>query len=437
VWRITALDREGREVGHFDMAAGELTIGRDTDRQLILPSASVSRKHARVIFNGAQPMILDEGSANGVVVDGVRITQPTPIGAMSRIDVAEFRITVVNLDQPAMQQPMQPAMQQPMQMPMGAAQSIDTIRLVGEGGPYDGRVFDVPAGPATVGRALDNELVFDDPSLSRKHARITREGPGRLAVEDLGSSNGTYVNGRKAGRNSAGAGDAIQFGDLVFRVEGQDIQGTRAVDLPAGRGQWIALFAGGAVTFVILIGMVIALVRKPPVVQAPGKDAIAKYSARADSHLRQGRTLLHERKYGEAKQELDAALDADPANTEARRLSRLAAHGAEDDRNFNYVSAQLRIGDRKALESAARSYEDITEGSAQKQTAQQKIAQQLATFGIDRCGKKQWIDCAWATCKAFELAPKDSPPDARVSHALDDAEKKLKKDKTYQPCKSR
>ena len=100
MWRISALDREGREVGHFDLAVGELTIGRDTDRQLILPSASVSRRHARVIMSGGQPMIVDDGSSNGVVVDGTRVSSPTPIGPMSRIDLAEFRITVVNLDQP-------------------------------------------------------------------------------------------------------------------------------------------------------------------------------------------------------------------------------------------------------------------------------------------------------------------------------------------------
>jgi ABC transport system ATP-binding/permease protein len=423
LWRISALDREGREVGHFDLAAGEITIGRDTDRQLILPSASVSRKHARVIVNGPQVMIVDEGSSNGVVVDGVRISGPTVIGPMSRIDLAEFRVTVANLEAPAQQA-----------MPM-AAGGADSIKLVAEGGPYDGRVFDVPMNPCTVGRALDNELVFDDPSLSRKHARVSREGPGRISVEDLGSSNGSYVNGRKLGRGVAGPGDSVQFGDLVFRVEGQELSGTRSVEAGAGRGQWIALMAGGAVTFVVLVGTLIALMRKPPVVQAPGKEAIAKYSAKAEQHLRQGRSLYRERKYSEAKQELDAALDVDPANLEARRLSRLAAHGADDDRLLQGTSTQLRIADRKALETVARVYDEITDGSTQKQQLQSKLTQSLSSFGVERCGKRQWADCAWATCKAYEVAPKDAPPDARVQRALSDAEKKLSHDKTYVPCR--
>jgi pSer/pThr/pTyr-binding forkhead associated (FHA) protein len=430
MWRISALDREGREVGHVDMGSGELTIGRDTDRQLILPSASVSRKHARVVFNGGQPMIVDDGSSNGVVVDGVRISSPTAIGPLSRIDLAEFRLTVVNLEQQGAAAP--------VSMPASAsvASGHEAIRLIGEGGPYDGRVFDVPMNPCTVGRALDNEIVFDDPSLSRKHARVAREGMGRISVEDLGSSNGTYVNGRKMNRGTAGPGDVVQFGDLLFRVEGTDLSGTSAVAAGSGRGQAIALVAGGAVCFVVLVGMIIAVLKKPPMVQANGKEAIAKYSAKADTHLRQGRALYHERKYGEAKQELDLALDADPANMEARRLSRLAAHAPDDDRMLATTGPSLKIGDRKALEQVARIYDEITDGSTQKQVLQQKLLPALESYGLDRCNRHQWIDCAWATCKAYEVAPRESPPDPRVARALEDAEKKLAKDKTYLPCRS-
>src|SRR5207237_6394730 len=131
----------------------------------ILPSASVSRKHARVIMNGAQPVIVDDGSSNGVVVDGVRISSPTVIGPLSRIDLAEFRLTVVNLEQPSMVPAVGAAMIQPT-----PGSITDSIRFIGESGPYDGRVFEVPLSACTVGRALDNEIVFDDPSLSRKHA---------------------------------------------------------------------------------------------------------------------------------------------------------------------------------------------------------------------------------------------------------------------------
>ena len=78
MWRISALDRDGREVGHSELVVGELTIGRDADRQLILPSASVSRTpRARLSSTAGSPASSTRASANGVIVDGVRITQPT------------------------------------------------------------------------------------------------------------------------------------------------------------------------------------------------------------------------------------------------------------------------------------------------------------------------------------------------------------------------
>jgi pSer/pThr/pTyr-binding forkhead associated (FHA) protein len=420
VWRVTALDREGHEVGHFELASGELTIGRDTDRQLILPSASVSRRHARVIINGTQPCIVDDGSSNGVIVDGVKIAALTAVGPANRIDLAEFRITI---------------------MPVGGVveprAGDRVLRLVADGGPYDGRVFQVPMQPATVGRALENELVFDDPSLSRKHARLERDGDG-VAIEDLGSSNGTFVNSRKIGRASAVPGDLLQFGDLVFRVEGPEVSGTRAVDTSSSGSQLAAVAIGGALTLAVLIGAVVALAHKIPPVQASGKEAIARLSRQADQHLRTGRTLYQEKKYAEAKSELDAALDLDPANREARKLSRLAAHGTDDDRALASAQAGLKIADRKGLEGALRWLGEITDGSGAREQLQAKLVPALEQFGDDRCQHHSWADCAWALCRAYESASgsQDRQPSADAARALRDAEKHLAHDRTYVRCRA-
>jgi hypothetical protein len=82
-----------------------------------------------------------------------------------------------------------------------------------------------------------------------------------------------------------------------------------------------------------------------------------------------------------------------------------------------------------------RSYDEITEGSTQRQQLQVKLTQLLQSFGLDRCGRHLWPDCAWALCKAYEIAPKETPLDARCPRALAEAEKKLAKDKSYSPCR--
>src|SRR3569832_2397470 len=107
--------------------------------------------------------------------------------------------------QPQMGMPgmMQPGLQMPSALmsappiPSPGA-PVDMVRLIAEGGQYNGRVFDLPQLPEiSVGRGVDNNLVLDDPSMSRKHTKLRRLGNSRLEVEDLISANGTYINGRK------------------------------------------------------------------------------------------------------------------------------------------------------------------------------------------------------------------------------------------------
>ena len=64
------------------------------------------------------------------------------------------------------------------------------------------------------------DLVIDDPGVSRRHARVIPDNGG-VVVEDLGSSNGTYVNGERiSGPVELGAGDEVQVGATVMGVEG-------------------------------------------------------------------------------------------------------------------------------------------------------------------------------------------------------------------------
>jgi FHA domain-containing protein len=78
-------------------------------------------------------------------------------------------------------------------------------------------------GELTLGREEGSaDLVIDDPGVSRCHARVVADGGG-VVVEDLGSSNGTFVNGERiSGAVEVAAGDEIQVGGTVFGVEGAD-----------------------------------------------------------------------------------------------------------------------------------------------------------------------------------------------------------------------
>lgn len=71
----------------------------------------------------------------------------------------------------------------------------------------------------TVGRSSACDLVFDSPRISRTHARIGLSEGGRPVVEDLGSANGTLLNGQKADAAFVNPGDRLLIGDVELWVE--------------------------------------------------------------------------------------------------------------------------------------------------------------------------------------------------------------------------
>ena len=103
-----------------------------------------------------------------------------------------------------------------------AAPAARAARLVVQRSPSldAGDGFPVDSAPLTIGRGGQNDLVLDgDEFASARHARIEARRDG-VWVEDLGSTNGTYVNGaRVEGARRLGAGDLLRVGETDLRLE--------------------------------------------------------------------------------------------------------------------------------------------------------------------------------------------------------------------------
>jgi predicted component of type VI protein secretion system len=89
--------------------------------------------------------------------------------------------------------------------------------LVAERGPRAGQTWVLPLGTASAGRAPDADIFLDDVTVSRDHCRFTVEPQGIL-VEDLGSTNGTYVNGDRVDRAQLKPGDEVIIGRFHMLV---------------------------------------------------------------------------------------------------------------------------------------------------------------------------------------------------------------------------
>lgn len=97
-------------------------------------------------------------------------------------------------------------------------QSGSSFRLVIQRGPTPGKSFEIVKDVVTIGRDVSNDIVINDAEMSRHHARLTRQGD-TYTVEDLGSTNGTFVNSvRVVGGRALASKDIVGMGETVTLV---------------------------------------------------------------------------------------------------------------------------------------------------------------------------------------------------------------------------
>ncbi|QQS02249.1 MAG: ATP-binding cassette domain-containing protein [Austwickia sp.] len=185
-------------------------VGRDPSCEICIPHDEVSRVHAEVFLDPAGGWTIRDGrSLNGLYVAGRRVSDaplegPTVVTLSPSPHAPSLRVhrrTDATL----------PTHRPPTQVTAGAPLVV--------GGVLAGESPGAGAAPVTIGRAPDNSVVVDDLLVSRHHLRATpvREG---FRIEDLGSRNGSYVNGTPITSCTLRPGDRLTVGHLEFRIEG-------------------------------------------------------------------------------------------------------------------------------------------------------------------------------------------------------------------------
>lgn len=101
--------------------------------------------------------------------------------------------------------------------------------------PESGEVhFDLPSdGVLTLGRVADNDLQVEDGSVSSHHAEVHVRG-GRVTIKDLGSTNGTTINGSEVSESPLKPGDTLFFGSIQAQLAGDATGGSQPLpELPS------------------------------------------------------------------------------------------------------------------------------------------------------------------------------------------------------------
>ncbi len=208
---------EGNARGTSLAVEAELLIGRAAPEEAgkLGDDPEISRRHARAsrAANG-QLTIEDLGSANGTFVNGERIDAPR---ALDLGDVVKMGQTLLQVTDASGGVP------EPTRLgaavPAGLEAEPDEQLLV-VAGTAEGRRFTLDD-ELVIGRAVSGEgRLADDPELSRRHARVFRDAGGALSIEDLGSANGTFVNGERVQESLLKVGDSIRVGETTMEVTG-------------------------------------------------------------------------------------------------------------------------------------------------------------------------------------------------------------------------
>ena len=172
-----------------------ITLGREADNQVRVDADVVSRHHLVLRRSGTAYIAEDLGTTNGIRVGGVRVERHE-LRDGDILDIAgvvSLRYSTSPVGAPAEQQDV----------------SLDANRTV------------------TIGRGDGCDLRLAHPTVSLVHARVSPGPGGGRVVEDLGSTNGTYVNGIRlaAGEQRALApGDVVQVGPVRLHLSAQGIR---------------------------------------------------------------------------------------------------------------------------------------------------------------------------------------------------------------------
>jgi pSer/pThr/pTyr-binding forkhead associated (FHA) protein len=178
----------------------------------------LSRRHARVSRGvDGQLTIEDLRSANGTYVNDERLEAPRMLDPGDVIRVGRTILEVIDPSGVVSDPSRPPAESEPAEAP----DAPDAGReLVVTAGGAAGRRLTLTDDDLLLGRGVSGAGLFgDDSQLSRRHARIARDADGRLTIEDLGSANGTFLNGERVNEPQVLAiGDSIRIGTTTLEL---------------------------------------------------------------------------------------------------------------------------------------------------------------------------------------------------------------------------
>lgn len=269
----------GQTVQTYPFTRDTLSIGRMRENDIIIDNLLVSRFHAKILKKDGQIFIEDQGSENGCFVNGKKIKEPVEISEKDEVIIGKHKLVLKFPKTPAVNLPKLPNIAVEPQETASAAKAPSTawdasstfvadkdtqekiIKRIAEKLETSQKKSDATPAPAakeadlsktvvtpakekppevalivsipghkediyywtkprmTIGRAMDCEIILDQPQISRNHAILTIVD-GCYFIEDLDTGNGTYVNQVRIKKKELFNNDVILVGNdqIIFKA---------------------------------------------------------------------------------------------------------------------------------------------------------------------------------------------------------------------------
>jgi ABC transport system ATP-binding/permease protein len=174
---------------------GEVTVGRADDNDIVVADERASRRHARISRGDSGFEVTDIGSRHGTYVNGERLAdEARGLHPGDAIEIGDQTLRFLGGEETTVAS---------RELPVVGIQTV---------------AFE--ADSLTIGRDAANDVILADPNVSRFHAEVVRRD-GEVEVVDLGSSNGTRVNGTPTGRARLEPGAEIGIGPYRLVFDGE------------------------------------------------------------------------------------------------------------------------------------------------------------------------------------------------------------------------
>jgi ABC-type multidrug transport system ATPase subunit/pSer/pThr/pTyr-binding forkhead associated (FHA) protein len=217
-----------------DLSGDTVWLGRDPACQIVFDAGAVmvSRKHAQIRPSNGSYVVDDNNSFNGTLVNGQRISSVTPLYHGDNVQLG-LGGPIIRFDSPERVAPSGSSL--PGQRSVSVNQLISQPQVISKTMVFNlERSAESGADCAeaqllmslkfgdknelTIGRGEANDVKLDGLQISTRHARLVRSGSD-VVIDDLGSTNGVYVNGFRTSRQTVTEQDAIQIGSFIIRVD--------------------------------------------------------------------------------------------------------------------------------------------------------------------------------------------------------------------------